>query len=103
MVFELLKTAEERRRRFNGHELVADVLAGATFINGISGPRRAPNNDRGRGRCLTFGPGDLAGVAFGATALVTDPAARDRADGRPLSWAWRRAVCSPGVFCGGSG
>jgi hypothetical protein len=43
MVFELLKTAEERWRRFDGHELVADVLAGATFIDGISGPRRAPN------------------------------------------------------------
>jgi len=35
MAFKLLKTAEERWRRFNGHELVADVLAGVTFKDGI--------------------------------------------------------------------
>ena len=35
MAFKLLKTAEERWRRFNGHELVADVLAGAQFKDGI--------------------------------------------------------------------
>jgi hypothetical protein len=57
MVFELLKTAG-RWRASTAHELVADVLAGATSIDGISGSRRAPNNDRGGGRCLTFGPGD---------------------------------------------
>lgn len=35
MAFKLLKTAEGRWRRFNGHELVTDVLAGATFKDGI--------------------------------------------------------------------
>ncbi len=38
MAFKLLKTAEERWRRFNGHELVADVLAGAHFTDGIRVP-----------------------------------------------------------------
>ena len=35
MAFKLLKCAEDRWRRFNGHELVADVLAGAKFKDGI--------------------------------------------------------------------
>ena len=35
MAFKLLKTAEGRWRRFNGHELVADVLAGIKFKDGI--------------------------------------------------------------------
>jgi len=45
MAFKLLKTAEERWRRFNGHELVADVLAGATFTDGIRVPDEQPNQD----------------------------------------------------------
>src|SRR3954468_15742098 len=32
--FKLLDAAQERWRRFNGHELVADVLAGAQFKDG---------------------------------------------------------------------
>jgi putative transposase len=35
MAYKLLDAASERWRRFNGHELVADVLAGATFKDGI--------------------------------------------------------------------
>jgi transposase-like protein len=35
MAYKLLGAAQERWRRFNGHELVADVLAGATFKDGI--------------------------------------------------------------------
>jgi len=35
MAFKLLKTAEERWRRFNGHELVAHVLADVKFKDGI--------------------------------------------------------------------
>jgi transposase-like protein len=35
MAYKLLATAQERWRRFNGHELVADVLDGATFKDGI--------------------------------------------------------------------
>jgi hypothetical protein len=35
MAYKLLDAAQERWRRFNGHELVADVLAGTTFKNGI--------------------------------------------------------------------
>jgi putative transposase len=34
MAYKLLDAAQERWRRFNGHELVADVLAGATFKDG---------------------------------------------------------------------
>jgi transposase-like protein len=35
MAYKLLDAAQERWRRFNGHELVADVLASATFKDGI--------------------------------------------------------------------
>src|SRR3954447_18947715 len=35
MACQLLDAAQERWRRFNGHELVADVLAGAQFKDGI--------------------------------------------------------------------
>jgi len=35
MAYKLLDAAQERWRRFNGHELVADVLADATFKDGI--------------------------------------------------------------------
>jgi putative transposase len=34
MAYKLLDAAQERWRRFNGHELVADVLAGAQFKDG---------------------------------------------------------------------
>jgi len=42
MAFKLLKTAEERWRRFNGHELIVDVLAGHTFKDGIRVPDEHP-------------------------------------------------------------
>ncbi|MDQ3607735.1 MAG: IS256 family transposase [Actinomycetota bacterium] len=45
MAYKLLKSAEERWRRFNGHELVADVLAGATFKDGIRVPDEHPTHD----------------------------------------------------------
>jgi transposase-like protein len=35
MAYKLLDAAQERWRRINGHELVADVLDGATFKDGI--------------------------------------------------------------------
>jgi putative transposase len=35
MAYKLLDAAQERWRRFNGHELVEDVLAGAKFKDGI--------------------------------------------------------------------
>jgi len=35
MAYKLLESAQERWRRFNGHELVADVLNGTTFKDGI--------------------------------------------------------------------
>src|SRR3954449_8851581 len=35
MAYKLLAAAQERWRRFNGHALVADVLAGAQFKDGI--------------------------------------------------------------------
>jgi hypothetical protein len=34
MAFKLLEAAQHRWRRVNGHELVALVRAGATFIDG---------------------------------------------------------------------
>lgn len=34
MAYKLLDAASERWRRFNGHELIADVLAGTTFKDG---------------------------------------------------------------------
>jgi putative transposase len=41
MAYKLLDAAQERWRRFNGHELVADVLAGAQFKDG----ERVKDND----------------------------------------------------------
>jgi hypothetical protein len=35
MAYKLLDAAQQRWRRFNGHELVADVLAGQRFKDGI--------------------------------------------------------------------
>ena len=35
MAYKLLDAAQQRWRRFNGHELVADVLAGAKFKDGV--------------------------------------------------------------------
>jgi hypothetical protein len=35
MAYKLLATAQERWRRFNGHHLVADVLDGVEFKDGI--------------------------------------------------------------------
>jgi hypothetical protein len=35
MAYKLLKSAQQRWRRFNGHGLVADGLAGAKFSDGI--------------------------------------------------------------------
>jgi putative transposase len=33
--YKLLVTAQERWRRFNGHELITEVLDGATFKDGV--------------------------------------------------------------------
>ena len=35
MAYKLLDAAQERWRRFNGHELITDVLAGAKLKDGI--------------------------------------------------------------------
>jgi transposase-like protein len=43
MAYKLLDAAQERWRRFNGHELVTDVLAGATFKDGIRAPDEHPH------------------------------------------------------------
>jgi putative transposase len=45
MAYKLLDAAQERWRRFNGHELVADVLAGAQFKDGIRVTDDDTNND----------------------------------------------------------
>jgi hypothetical protein len=45
MAYKLLKAAQERWRRFNGHELVADVLASAKFKDGIKVTRDNNQHD----------------------------------------------------------
>jgi putative transposase len=45
MAYKLLDAAQERWRRFNGHELVADVLAGARFKDGTRVTNDDNNND----------------------------------------------------------
>ena len=45
MAFKLLESAQERWRRFNGHELVTDVLAGVTFKDGIKVTDDNTNDD----------------------------------------------------------
>ncbi len=45
MAYKLLESAQERWRRFNGHELVADVLAGVKFKDGIKVTEDNTNDD----------------------------------------------------------
>ena len=52
MAYKLLDAAQERWRRFNGHELVADVLAGATVQGRHPGHRRRNHDDGREGRRL---------------------------------------------------
>jgi len=47
IAYKLLDVAEERWRRFNGHELIADVLDGATFKDTV-GRSRMTNHHAGR-------------------------------------------------------
>jgi hypothetical protein len=35
MAYKLLVTAQDRWRRFNGYELIAEVLDGVTFKDGV--------------------------------------------------------------------
>ena len=51
MAYKLLDAAQERWRRFNGHELVSDVLDGAKFKGRHQGHRRR-NHDKREGRRL---------------------------------------------------
>ncbi len=44
MAYKVLDTAQQRRRRFNGHELVAEVLAGR-FNDGVRVNDNDSNND----------------------------------------------------------
>ena len=45
MAYRLLESAQERWRRFNGHELVSDVLAGVKFKDGIKVTDDDTNDD----------------------------------------------------------
>jgi hypothetical protein len=45
MAYKLLDAAQERWRRFNGHELVADVLAGERFKDGIKDGIKVTDDD----------------------------------------------------------
>jgi transposase-like protein len=47
MAYKLLATAQERWRRFNGHHLVADVLDGVRFKDGIRVTDDNNNDDDG--------------------------------------------------------
>lgn len=42
MAYKLLEAAQERWRKFNGHELIADVLDGVTYKDGIRVPDEHP-------------------------------------------------------------
>src|SRR3954454_12676923 len=42
MAYKLLDAAQERWRRFNGHELVSDGLAGFRYVDGIRAPDEHP-------------------------------------------------------------
>ena len=55
MAYKLLDAAQERWRRFNGHELVADVLAGVKFKDGIrvTDDDTDDRDDRREGRRLS--------------------------------------------------
>ncbi len=46
MAYKLLDAAQERWRRFNGHELVADVLADVRFKDGIRVTDNNINDDQ---------------------------------------------------------
>jgi len=46
MAYKLLDAAQDRWRRLNGHELVALVRAGATFIDGKLQERRPTKRDK---------------------------------------------------------
>ena len=46
MAYKLLDAAQERWRRFNGHELVADVLADMKFKDGIRVTDDNTHNDQ---------------------------------------------------------
>jgi hypothetical protein len=54
MAYKLLDAEQERWRRFNGHVLVTDVLAGVKFKDGIKGHRRRQRDDGREGRRLMF-------------------------------------------------
>ena len=62
MAYKLLDAAQERWRRFNGHELVADVLDGVKFKDGIkvtddettTRTRRSPPDDSSPASSTTF-------------------------------------------------
>jgi hypothetical protein len=46
MAYKQLDAAQERWRRFNGHELVADVLAGVRFKDGERVTNDNDNDDQ---------------------------------------------------------
>jgi hypothetical protein len=57
MAYKLLDAAQDRWRRLNGHELVALVRAGATFIDGQLQERRPTANGK---RTKTSATGSVA-------------------------------------------
>ena len=48
MAYKLLDAAQERWRRFNGHDLIAEVLDGATFKDGIKVEKTQQRERRSR-------------------------------------------------------
>ena len=52
MAYKLLDAAQERWRRFNGHELVTDVLDGVKFKDGIKVTDDETTHNRREGRRL---------------------------------------------------
>src|SRR3954447_20950902 len=77
MAYKLLDAAQERWRRFNGHELVADVVAGATFKDGerITDERDHDDGREGR-RLILVRP---RSTTFDNCSAVRRPVTQDRA------------------------
>ena len=62
MAYKLLDAAQERWRRFNGHELVADVLDGVTFKDGVKVEKT--NNEKETRRSPPDGSHEASSTTF---------------------------------------
>jgi len=87
MAYKLLDAAPQRRRRFNGHELISEVLAGATLKDGIkvsdddtttTDERSPPDASPSHPQLLTIAPAVRAKRVSGP--ITAEARARPNAD-----------------------